>query len=90
MCAHAADRPLALCVVKDKLQGTDSKAIPPAMLLQGSDPRVAPPAMPLQGSITPPPFTTEYSYTPCTTGSPPCSYKRGSPEPSQRKIIWTG
>ena len=56
--------------------------------LQGSGLGAVPPATLLQGSGTSPPSTLVHSYTPtCTAGSPPCTYKRRSPGPSQGKLL---
>jgi hypothetical protein len=64
---------------------------PPSALYEGKEtsagPRAAPPATLLQGSSTSPPATLAHSYTPiCTTGSPPCIYKRRCPGPSHGRL----
>ena len=59
----------------------------PAVPLQGTGPRAASPATLLQGSSTSPPFTLAHSCTPiCTARSPPCTYKRRCPGPSQGRL----
>jgi hypothetical protein len=65
----------------------DFNSAEPAAPLQGSEPGAAPPATLLQGSSTSPLSTLAHSYTPiCTDGSPPCTYKRRCPGPSQGKL----
>jgi hypothetical protein len=57
-------------------------------LLQGSGLGAAPSTTLLQDSSTSPPSTLVHSYTPtCTAGSPPCTYKRRCPGPSQGKLL---
>jgi hypothetical protein len=59
----------------------------PAAPLQGLGPWATPPATLIQGSSTFPPSTLAHSYTPiCIAGSPPCTYKRRCPGPSQGKL----
>jgi hypothetical protein len=59
----------------------------PAAPLQGSGAGAAPLATLLQGSGTSPSSTLAHSYTPiCTAGSPPCTYERRCPGPSQKKL----
>jgi hypothetical protein len=59
----------------------------PTAPLQGSGPGVAPLATLQQGSSTSPSSTLAHSYTPiCTAGSPPYTYKRRCPGPSQGKL----
>jgi hypothetical protein len=66
----------------------DYNSAEPAAPLQGSGPGAAPPTTLLQGSSTSPPSTLVHSYTPiCTAGSPPCTYKRRCPGPSQEKAL---
>jgi hypothetical protein len=59
----------------------------PATPLQGSGPGAAQSDTLLQGSSTSPPSRLAHSYTPIwTAGSPPCTYKRRFPGPSQGKL----